>query len=139
MEGGCKMSTEKSNHHNAGDRTELICIRCPLGCMLTATEKEDGTYSISGNSCNRGAEYALKELTSPARIVTTTVRVSGGSKLVVPVKTKEDIPKNKIMDCIRELKRIECKAPVQIGDVVVENVAGTGVSIVATASVAAAG
>lgn len=114
------------------DKKELVCIRCPLGCMITATVKEEGDFDITGNTCPRGAEYAKKELTAPTRTVTSTVRVKGGKKSVVSVKTQTDIPKNKIMDCMAALKNIEMEAPIAIGDIVVENIVGTGVNIVAT-------
>ena len=54
---------------------------------------------------------------------------------MVSVKTKEDIPKGKIFECVRALKGVEIEAPVHIGDVVVQNAAGTGVDIVATKNV----
>ena len=79
--------------------------------------------------------YARKEVTNPTRIVTSTVRVTGGELPVVSVKTASDIPKEKIRACVLALKSIRVAAPVSIGDVVAENVAGTGVSIVATRNV----
>ena len=72
---------------------------------------------------------------NPTRIVTSTVRVSGGDADMVSVKTKEDIPKGKIFECVKALKSVEVPAPVHIGDVLVKNVAGTGVDIVATKNV----
>ena len=54
---------------------------------------------------------------------------------MVSVKTSADIPKGKIFDCVRELQAIDLTAPVAIGDVIIENVCGTGVSIVATKNV----
>ena len=83
----------------------------------------------------RGKIYAEKEVTNPTRIVTSTVRVTGGSADMVSVKTKEDIPKGKIFDCVKALKGIVVAAPVHIGDVVLANVADTGVDIVATKNV----
>lgn len=80
----------------------------------------------------KGAEYAVKEVTDPTRIVTTTVRVKNGSTPVVSVKTAQDIPKGKIFDCVEALRDVCVEAPVQIGDVILENVAGTGADIVAT-------
>ena len=79
--------------------------------------------------------YARKEVTNPTRIVTSTVRVSGGDADMVSVKTKEDIPKGKIFECVKALKSVEVPAPVHIGDVLVKDVAGTGVDIVATKNV----
>ena len=76
-----------------------------------------------------------KEVTNPTRIVTTTVRVSGGTETVVSVKTKEDIPKDQIFACIRAMKGITVPAPVHIGDVVLHDVAHTGVDVIATKNV----
>ena len=113
----------------------LICIGCPLGCPLTVEMEGDEVKAVSGNTCPRGDAYARKELTNPTRIVTSTVRVAGGRLAMVSVKTASDIPKGKIFDCVKALKDVEVKAPVKIGDVIVENVAGTGVNIIATKNV----
>lgn len=114
---------------------KLICINCPMGCMLTVTMEEGAIISIEGNTCRRGETYAGKELTDPTRIVTSTVKVTGGREHMVSVKTKEDIPKGKVMECVRALKNVAIEAPVRIGDVILEDVAGTGVGIVATKDV----
>lgn len=116
-------------------KKELVCIRCPIGCRITVTNNPDGTLNITGNTCSRGAEYAGKELTNPTRIVTSTVRVRNGKQQVVSVKTREDIPKEKIMDCIKALKDVELEAPVSIGDVAVADAAGTGVDVIVTKDV----
>ena len=113
----------------------LICIGCPLGCPLTVEMEGNEVKSVSGNTCPRGDAYAKKELTNPTRIVTSTVRVSGGKLAMVSVKTQSDIPKDKIFDCVKALKDVEVPAPVKIGDVIVENVAGTGVNVIATKNV----
>ena len=113
----------------------LTCINCPMGCALTVEMNEGEIISVSGNTCNRGDAYARKELTDPTRIVTSTVRVTGGNSDTVSVKTKEDIPKGKIFECIRALKDVRIQAPVHIGDVIVSNVADTGIDIVATSNV----
>lgn len=116
---------------------ELICIGCPMGCMLTA-ELEDGeVIKVTGNTCPRGDAYARKELTSPTRIVTSIAKVEGGELPVVSVKTAQDIPKGKIKDCIAEIKKAALRAPVRIGDVAVKNVADTGVDVIATKNIAA--
>ncbi len=111
---------------------ELICIGCPLGCPLTVEMKGTEVVSVTGNTCPNGDRYARKEVTDPRRTVTSTVRVLGGSLPVVSVKTAQDIPKNKIFDCMQELATIRVKAPVQEGDVIVSNIADTGVPVIAT-------
>lgn len=114
----------------------LTCISCPMGCSIAVEMDENEVVSVTGNTCKRGDVYARKEVTNPTRIVTSTVRVIGGKEDMVSVKTKEDIPKGKIFDCIKALKNVEVEAPVQIGDVIVPDAAGTGVDIVATKNVA---
>lgn len=109
---------------------ELICIGCPMGCYLTV-KIHDGEMNVSGNTCPRGADYAKKELTDPRRILTTTVKVDGGTHAVIPVKSQSDLPKGKLFSCLWILKETQVKAPVQIGQIIVENIAGTGVDIVA--------
>ena len=113
----------------------LICINCPMGCALTVEMEGEEVVSVSGNTCKRGDTYARKEVTNPTRIVTSTVRVAGGEADMVSVKTKEDIPKGKIADCIKALKDVQVQAPVRIGDVMVTDIAGTGVDIVATKNI----
>ena len=117
------------------ERKELICIGCPLGCNLTVEMEGGQVVSVNGNTCKRGDDYARKELTDPRRIVTSTVPVAGGNLPVVSVKTASDIPKGKIRECLCALKGVTLTAPVQIGDVIVENVADTGVDVVATKSI----
>lgn len=117
------------------ERKELICIGCPLGCNLTVEMDGGQVVSVNGNTCKRGDDYARKELTDPRRIVTSTVPVVGGNLPVVSVKTASDIPKGKIRECLCALKGVTLTAPVQIGDVIVENVADTGVDVIATKSI----
>ena len=119
------------------ERKELICIGCPLGCNLTVEMDGGQVVSVNGNTCKRGDDYARKELTDPRRIVTSTVPVAGGNLPVVSVKTASDIPKGKIRECLCALKGVTLTAPVQIGDVIVENVADTGVGVIATKSISA--
>ena len=116
---------------------ELICIGCPLGCNLTVEMEENKILSVSGNTCKRGDDYARKELTDPRRIVTSTVRVRGGKLPVVSVKTVSDIPKDKIAQCIRQLKDVEVDAPIKIGDIVLSDAAETGIAVAATKAIEA--
>ena len=113
----------------------LTCINCPMGCPLTIEMEGEQVIRVSGNTCKRGEIYARKEVTNPTRIVTTTVKVLNGTSDTVSVKTKEDIPKEKIFDCVKALKNVQVEAPVHIGDVIADNIAETGVDIVATGTV----
>ena len=96
------------------EKRNLTCIGCPMGCALLVEMDGKEIISVTGNTCKKGAEYAVKEVTDPTRIVTTTVRVKNGSMPVVSVKTAQDIPKGKIFDCVETLRDVCVEAPVQI-------------------------
>ena len=117
------------------EKTDLICINCPMGCNLTVTKADDGSVSVTGNTCPRGEEYGIKEVTAPTRTVTSIVRVTDGEIPMVSVKTAADIPKEKIFDVMKSIRETKTVAPVKIGDIIINNVAGTGVDVVATKNV----
>lgn len=117
------------------EKRELTCIGCPMGCNLQVYLDDGKVVKVSGFTCRRGEEYGKKECTNPTRIVTSSVCVIDGENDVVPVKTERDIPKDKIFDCVKRLKNVQVKAPVKIGDIVVENIENTGVNIVATKNI----
>ena len=107
---------------------ELTCICCPMGCSMTAEIENHEVVKVTGNTCPRGAAYAKKEITSPSR----TVKL-----LMASVKTKEEVPKERIMDVMEVVRNLTVEAPVTIGQVLVEDCAGTGVELVATRNVEA--
>lgn len=113
------------------EKRELTCINCPMGCRLTVTIDGDN-ITVTGNTCPRGDDYARKEVTDPRRIVTSSVAVKGSETKRISVKTNTDIPKGKIFDVMDVIRRTTVTAPIEIGDVVCENIADTGVQLVAT-------
>ena len=117
------------------ENRDLICIGCPLGCPLTVTIENGEVTAVTGNTCPKGDAYARKEVTNPTRIVTSSVVVEGGIAPMVSCKTAADIPKGKIFDVTNALKDVIAKAPVAIGDILLADVSGTGVDIVATKNV----
>ena len=114
---------------------ELPCIGCPMGCQLTAVLEDGQVTRVTGNTCPRGDAYARKECTHPARSVTGTVRGTGGLLPGGAVRSAGEVPKERVLDVARALCRVQLTAPVQAGDVVIPNVLGTGVDVVATRSV----
>ena len=114
----------------------MTCIGCPLGCSLTAEMDGSEVTRVTGNNCGVGDKYARKELTNPTRIVTSTITVTGGDLSAVSVKTASDIPKAKMFDCIRALKGLIVQAPVSMGQVILPDVCGTGVPVIATKAIA---
>ncbi|MDR0599073.1 MAG: DUF1667 domain-containing protein [Treponema sp.] len=116
--------------------TRIICTNCPRGCNIIVRHGGGLIEGMSGNACEKGITYAKNEFESPVRILTSTIKISGGDLPLLPVKTKEPIPKNKMFDCIMELCSVRAAAPVKLGDVVLDNVCETGVAVVATRDIA---
>ena len=114
------------------EERRLTCIICPKGCSLRVRLEAGRVTLVEGNHCKRGAQYAEKEVTNPTRTVTTIIPVRGGREKMLSVKTRTDIPKAKVQTCMRALKSVTAEAPVQIGNVILADVAETGVDIIAT-------
>ena len=113
----------------------MICICCPIGCHLAVDDSDKNNITVTGNNCVRGKNYGISEVTEPKRIVTSSVKVLGGELPVVSVKTKDAIFKEKVFECLEVLKNVSVNAPVKIGDIVVSNVLGTGIDVVATKNI----
>ncbi len=113
-------------------KKEIICTVCPMGCRITVEGEGEKIESITGHTCKRGEQYASAEFAHPVRILTTTMRLEGGKNPVIPVRSAKPVPKEKIMDCMEAIRESAAEAPVRVYDVLIENVCGTGVDIVAT-------
>jgi len=111
---------------------KMICINCPKGCELDV-EKSGDEIKVTGHTCPKGEAYGRAELVNPTRMVTGLVRVAGMRK-PLPVKTRTAIPKGKIDAALFAMHQATVQLPVKIGDVIIGDVAGTGVDIVATAN-----
>lgn len=121
-------------------KKELTCIICPMGCHLEAdcATAFDGSLeirSVSGNTCPRGEKYARAELTHPERTVTSTVVLKNGRYRRLPVITSGPIPKERIFDVMKEIHQVSVCAPIKIHDIIIENVCGLGVDLVASRSI----
>ena len=113
-------------------KKNLICVSCPLGCPIEVEIENGEVISVTGNTCKRGDAYARTEITNPMRSLTTSVKVIGGVHPVVSVKSAGPVPKDKMFDCMKIINSASVNAPVKIGDVIIENILGLGVDIVAT-------
>ena len=113
-------------------KRELTCIVCPIGCQLSVTIEDGVVTEVMGNTCPRGKQYAIDECTHPVRTITTTARTADGG--VIPVKTDRPIPKELMFDCMNEINRAIVTLPASIGDIVIENLLGTGANIIVTAN-----
>ena len=112
----------------------ITCINCPVGCRMTVRLSGDGSFlSVTGNTCIRGAKYAEQECTSPERVITAVIPVSG-SPVPLSVKTAVPVPKKMVRNVMKALSCVSVSLPVHSGDVVLPDVLGTGADIVATRS-----
>ena len=119
----------------ATDIAAYTCICCPLGCRIEVALDENGQVSeVSGYTCKRGADYAAQEAVAPERMVTAVLCVSGCLE-PVSVKTQRPVPKAAMKDVLAAVAAQRLDAPVAAGDVLIEDVCGTGVAVVATKSV----
>lgn len=109
----------------------ITCINCPVGCRLRVTLEGGEITAISGQSCNRGIAYARQECTAPTRMVTAVVEVEG-SKMPLSVKTERPIPKHLIFPCMEVIGAAKPRCPIAMGQVICEDVCGTGVNVIAT-------
>ncbi len=109
---------------------ELICIVCPKGCHLQVDETNG--FSVSGNSCPRGAEYGKNEISDPRRTITSTVVIKNAVYRRCPVRTDRAVPKAKMFDVINALRDISLTSPVHRGDIVLSDAAGTGANVIVT-------
>ena len=106
------------------------CIVCPMGCSVDVEIENDKIISVKGNTCKRGEEYVKAEITNPVRTITTTVKTEDGR--VVSVKTSKPVPKKMMFDLMKEINSVKTGLQIKPGDVIIENVAGSGSNIVAT-------
>ncbi len=116
-------------------KKKFICIICPNGCEIEVDYSGDRIEKITGNLCDKGIDYARKELFFPERGLTSLVNVKNGSLPLVSVKTSKPIPKEKIFKVMDELADIWIEAPIKIGDIIVKDILGTGADIVATKNI----
>ena len=117
---------------------EFLCIRCPKGCRLRVVVDGDD-IAVTGYECLEGKKYGEEEVRNPKRMVTSTVRILGAKYPRLPVRTAEPVPKDRILDVIAALRGVVIRAPVRRGQVIVENVAGTGVDVIAERDMEAVG
>ncbi|MBU1564483.1 MAG: DUF1667 domain-containing protein [Proteobacteria bacterium] len=113
---------------------ELVCICCPMGCQMQLHVEGRAISEIEGNTCKIGLNYARQECIDPRRMLSTTVACKNGLWPRLPVKTAEAIPKAMMGEIARSLHFLAVTAPVEIGAVIVENICGTSINVVATRS-----
>lgn len=114
------------------EKRTFVCITCPVGCEIEALVEGDQLLQIEGNACRRGIDFVKEELTDPKRMLASTVQVRGGKLPLVPVRSSAPLPKPLLLDVAERLRDVVLEAPVEIHQVAIHDVLGTGVDIVTT-------
>lgn len=113
---------------------EITCISCPVGCRMSVDIENGRVINVSGNMCPRGARYANQEAIAPKRIITAVLTLQN-SNTPLPIKTEDGVPKKDIFKCMAYLNSLKLSAPIKLGDLICEDICGSGVNVVATANV----
>ena len=112
---------------------KITCTICPRGCEIEVDVNDNQIADIRNAFCERGKDYAKNEVLDPRRILTTTVRIKNGPLL--PVRSVSPLPKLMLKIAVKELNQIFVTAPINIGDVIVSNILGSGIDIVASRTI----
>lgn len=108
----------------------MICTVCPQGCRLQVDEEKD--YQVTGNRCIRGIAYGQSEARDPRRQLTSTVCMTQSRHRRCPVKSDRPLPKEDMMEAMALLDRVILQPPIRRGDLVLSNILGLGINIVAS-------
>lgn len=123
---------------NVTETLQFNCTTCPSECLLTVEVERDvdgavtAVRSITGNSCPRGNKFAHQELTCPMRVLTSTVAASGGDEALLPVRTAEAIPLALHAQAMDLIRGVVVEAPIRMGDIVLEDLLGTNINLIAS-------
>lgn len=112
-------------------KKDMICIVCPKGCRISV---DTDNLEVVGHSCPRGAQFGPQEITDPKRLLTTTASISGAIHNQIPVRSTNSLPIAKLRECLFQIKSLRLKAPISMGDILIENICDTGVDIRASRS-----
>ena len=116
-------------------KVKVRCVICPVGCIAEVEVEGPEVRVIGGLECRKGLEYVVREVKNPVRDLFTTVRVRGGRLPVCPVRATAPVPKDLLMECVKRLARVVVKAPIEAGEVIVRDLMGLGVDIIATRTI----
>ena len=125
------MSTKTNEVNLPEGSKDIRCIICPTGCLVHV-ENVNGELIIEGHSCKRGEEYAREEFVAPKRILTTTMQVENGFLPLVPVRSEMPLPKDRLEEILQEIGKVKIKAPIKMGDILIKNILGLNINIIAS-------
>ena len=110
----------------------LTCVLCPVGCELEVRKDEAGELDVQGNQCDKGLPFAVEEILHPKRNLATSVPVRGTEAKMVSVRLSDRVPREMIFPVLAEIAKLRPEVPVRRGQVLITDVLGTGVDVIAT-------
>ena len=111
---------------------KMTCIECPKGCSLKVEIESGRVVNVTGNSCPKGAKYAVSEVENPVRILTSSVLAEGLGIKMIPVRTDKPVPKSRLQEAMFEIKKIRVDRPVPCGGLIKKDLLGLGIDLIAT-------
>ena len=134
----CIIQKEKSPAETVDETKngiEITCLGCPLACKGRVYLNSAGEIEkMEGFRCKVGEKFATTEIKNPQRVLTGTVRTANSNRPLLPFRSTKPISKKLLLEAMVELSKIEVDKPVGIGDVIMADIFGTGVDIIATSS-----
>lgn len=129
------MSERSANEPAGGAVDRLICVLCPVGCELEARKDPAGDIQVQGNQCDKGIPFAVEEVLRPKRNLATSVPVKGTATKMVSVRLSGPVARDMLFPILAEISELRPEAPVRRGQVLIADVLGTGVDVIATRTV----
>jgi len=110
----------------------LTCVLCPVGCELDVLKDVAGDLQVVGHQCDKGVPFAVEEVLRPKRNLATSVPVRGTAARMVSVRLSGPVPREMIFPILAEIAKLRPEAPVRRGQILIADVLGTGVDVIAT-------
>ena len=98
-----------------GRQGNMICTVCPKGCAMDVSLQP---FSVTGNECSRGSEFARQELSDPRRTVTTVMKAGSSGAKTCPVRTEEPVAKGEIRAVMNAARKGLVPEDAEIGQLI---------------------
>jgi CxxC motif-containing protein len=110
----------------------LTCVLCPVGCELEVRPGDAGGLDVRGHQCDKGPAFAAEEVLRPMRNLATSVPIRGTAARMVSVRLSGPVPRERIFPILAEIAKLRPEAPIRRGQVLIADVLGSGVDVIAT-------
>ena len=90
---------------------------------------------MSGNRCVKGIEFANEEVLDPQRNLATSLPIDGAVFKMVSVRLNQRVPRKMLDAVLAEIRQLHPVPPITSGDVLIQDILGTGADVIATRTV----